>query len=152
MYFGHGLPPAQQEKRHTRLPSLQGGSRKYQHRNLTLQIFATDLDTDAIEKARRGFFTSNIVVDVSPERISKFFNIEAGGYREFKHTRNAYFAPHNVIKDPPFKLNIVMCRNMLIYMEAPLQKKLIELFNYSLLSGGIMILGSAEAISHNNEI
>jgi two-component system CheB/CheR fusion protein len=62
------------------------------------------------------------------------------------------FATHNVIKDPPFtKLNIVMCRNMLIYMEAPLQKKLIELFNYSLLSGGIMILGSAEAISHNNE-
>jgi two-component system CheB/CheR fusion protein len=61
-------------------------------------------------------------------------------------------APHNVIKDPPFtKLNIVMCRNMLIYMEAPLQKKLIELFNYSLLPGGIMILGSAEAISHNNE-
>jgi two-component system CheB/CheR fusion protein len=123
------------------------------HRNLTLQIFATDLDIDAIEKARRGFFTSNIVVDVSPEIISKFFNIEAGGYRVNSSIREMLiFAPHNVIKDPPFtKLNIVMCRNMLIYMEAPLQKKLIELFNYSLLQGGIMILGSAEAISHNNE-
>jgi hypothetical protein len=61
------------------------------HRNLTLQIFATDLDTDAIEKARRGFFTSNIVVDVSPERISKFFNIEAGGYRVNSSIRECLF-------------------------------------------------------------
>ena len=123
------------------------------HRNLTLQIFATDLDTDAIEKARRGFFTTNIIVDVSPERISKFFNVEVDGYRVISAIREMLvFAPHNVIKDPPFtKLNILMCRNMLIYMEPPLQKKLIELFNYSLLPGGIMVLGSAEAIARNNE-
>ncbi|CAM3066059.1 CheR family methyltransferase [Flavobacterium frigoris] len=123
------------------------------HRNITLQIFATDLDTDAIEKARRGFFTTNIIVDVSPERISKFFNVEVDGYRVISAIREMLvFAPHNVIKDPPFtKLNILMCRNMLIYMEPPLQKKLIELFNYSLLPGGIMVLGSAEAIARNNE-
>lgn len=123
------------------------------HRNITLQIFATDLDTDAIEKARRGFFTTNIIVDVSPERINKFFNVELDGYRVNSAIREMLvFAPHNVIKDPPFtKLNILMCRNMLIYMEPPLQKKLIELFNYSLLPGGIMVLGSAEAISRNNE-
>jgi two-component system CheB/CheR fusion protein len=123
------------------------------NRNLTLQIFATDLDADAIEKARRGIFTSNINVDVSPERINKFFNIEADGYRVNAVIREkVIFAPHNVIKDPPFtKLNIVMCRNMLIYMEPPLQKKLIDLFNYSLLPGGIMVLGSAETITRNNE-
>jgi two-component system CheB/CheR fusion protein len=94
MYFGHGLPPAQQEKRHTRLPSLSEEVLEStgKHRNLTLQIFATDLDTDAIEK-RRGFFTSNIVVDVSPERISKFFNIEAGGYRVNSSIRELIFAP-----------------------------------------------------------
>jgi two-component system CheB/CheR fusion protein len=123
------------------------------NRNLTLQIFATDLDIDAIEKARRGFFTSNIVVDVSPERINKYFNAEADGYRVNGAIREMLvFAPHSVIKDPPFtKLNILMCRNMLIYMEPPLQKKLMELFNYSLLPGGIMVLGSAEAINRNDE-
>jgi two-component system CheB/CheR fusion protein len=123
------------------------------NRNLTLQIFATDLDIDAIEKARRGFFTSNIVVDVSPERINKYFNVEADGYRVNGAIREMLvFAPHSVIKDPPFtKLNMLMWRNMLIYMEPPLQKKLIELFNYSLLPGGIMVLGSAEAITRNNE-
>ena len=122
-------------------------------RNISLQIFATDLDIEAIEKARRGFFTSNIVVDVSPERINKFFNTESDGYRVNSIIREMLvFAPHNVIKDPPFtKLNILMCRNMLIYMEPPLQRKLIQLFNYSLLPGGIMVLGSAEAISRSNE-
>jgi two-component system CheB/CheR fusion protein len=75
-------------------------------------------------------------------------SIAKGGYRVNSSIREMLFCTHNVI--PFTKLNIVMCRNMLIYMEA-LQKKLIELFNYSLLPGGIMILGSAEAISHNNE-
>jgi two-component system CheB/CheR fusion protein len=120
-------------------------------RNLSLQIFATDLDVDAIDKARNGFFTSNIVADVSPERISKFFTVEPDGYRISAAIRELLiFAPHNVIKDPPFtKLNLLMCRNMLIYMEPPLQKKIMELFNYSLLAGGIMVLGSAETLGRN---
>ena len=123
------------------------------HKKLSLQIFATDLDVDAIDKARRGFFTSNIVADVSAERINKFFTPEPDGYRVSAAIRELLiFAPHNVIKDPPFtKLNLLMCRNMLIYMEPPLQKKLIELFNYSLLPGGIMVLGSAETIGRNTE-
>lgn len=122
-------------------------------RNLSLQIFATDLDIDAIDKARKGFFTSNIVADVSAERISKFFTLEPEGYRVSAAIRELLiFAPHNVIKDPPFtKLNLLMCRNMLIYMEPPLQKKLIELFNYSLLPGGIMVLGSAETLGRNTD-
>jgi two-component system CheB/CheR fusion protein len=122
-------------------------------RKLSLQIFATDLDVDAIDKARRGFFTSNIVVDVSAERINKFFTLEPDGYRVTAAIRELLvFAPHNVIRDPPFtKLNLLMCRNMLIYMEPPLQKKLMELFNYSLLPGGIMVLGSAETLGRNSE-
>lgn len=122
-------------------------------RNLSLQIFATDLDIDAIDKARKGFFTSNIVADVSAERISKFFTPEPEGYRVSAAIRELLiFAPHNVIKDPPFtKLNLLMCRNMLIYMEPPLQKKLIELFYYSLLPGGIMVLGSAETLGRNTD-
>ena len=123
------------------------------HRNLTLQIFATDLDVDAIEKARRGIFNSSIAAAISPERISKFFTVEGDEYRVSAAIREMIiFAPHNVIKDPPFtKLNILMCRNMLIYMEPVLQKKLMELFNYCLVPGGIMLLGSAETLGRNNQ-
>ncbi|HEY3390958.1 MAG TPA: chemotaxis protein CheB, partial [Prolixibacteraceae bacterium] len=123
-----------------------------QNRNLTLQIFATDLDTEAIELARKGSFSKNIATDVSPERLSQFFTVEGDGYRVNSTIREmVVFAPQNVIKDPPFtKLNILSCRNMLIYMEPELQKKLITLFNYSLNPGGIMVLGTAETLGNSN--
>jgi len=121
-------------------------SKKPKH--LTLQIFATDLDSDAVELARKGVFPLNITADVSPERLSRFFTAEADGYRVNTVIREmVVFAPQNVIKDPPFtKLDILLCRNMLIYMEPELQKKLIALFNYSLNPGGIMVLGTAETL------
>ena len=120
------------------------------HNNLSLQIFATDLDHDAIEIARRGVFSSNIVADVSPERINRFFTAEADGYRINTAIREmVVFAPQNVIKDPPFtKLDLLTCRNMLIYMEPELQNKLISLFNYSLKPGGIMLLGTSESLGN----
>lgn len=123
------------------------------HKNVSLQIFATDLDCDAIEKARKGVFSKNIVADVSPERLSRFFTPEADGYRVNNAIREmVVFAPQNVIKDPPFtKLDILTCRNMLIYMELELQKKLMLLFNYSLNLGGIMVLGTAESLGPRNE-
>lgn len=114
----------------------------------SLQIFATDLDNEAIEKARKGFYPKNIVGEISGERISKFFAVEGDGYRISTSIREmVVFAPQNVIKDPPFtKLDFLFCRNMLIYMEPELQKKLIVLFNYSLNSGGILVLGTAETL------
>ena len=117
--------------------------------NISLQIFATDLDQDAIDKARKGLYSLNIVNDVSPERLDRFFTIESEGYRVVASIREmVVFAPHNVIKDPPFtKLNILTCRNMLIYLEPELQKKLILLFNYSLNPGGVMVLGTAESLN-----
>ncbi|MEI6128036.1 MAG: CheR family methyltransferase, partial [Pseudomonadota bacterium] len=123
------------------------------HKNLNLQIFATDLDHDAIEIARKGFFNSNIIADVSPERISRFFTAEADSFRVNAAIREmVVFAPQNVIKDPPFtKLDILTCRNMLIYMEPELQKKVLALFNYSLNPGGIMVLGTAETPGTQNE-
>jgi two-component system CheB/CheR fusion protein len=122
-------------------------------KNLSLQIFATDLDIDAIEIARRGIFSSNMVADVSAERISRFFTFEADSYRVNTAIREmVVFAPQNVIKDPPFtKLDILMCRNVLIYMEPELQNKLIKLFNYSLNSGGILILGTSETPGNQKE-
>jgi len=123
------------------------------HKNLSMQIFATDLDGDAIEIARRGTFSKNIATDVSPERLSHFFTSEAEGYRMNSTIRDmVVFAPQNVIKDPPFtKLDVLSCRNMLIYMEVELQKKLMGLFNYSLNPGGIMLLGTAETIGNYKE-
>ncbi|NTV92932.1 MAG: chemotaxis protein CheB, partial [Chlorobiaceae bacterium] len=113
-----------------------------------LQIFATDLDKDAIDKARAGFFPLNITADVSQERLRRFFEREENGFRISREIRETVvFAPQNVIMDPPFtKLDILVCRNLLIYMEQDLQKKLIPLFHYSLNPGGFLFLGSAESI------
>jgi two-component system CheB/CheR fusion protein len=120
---------------------------------VSMQIFATDLDSDAIELARKGFFPLGIANDMSPERISRFFIAEDTGFRVIVPIREmVVFAPQNVTKDPPFtKLDLLSCRNMLIYMEPELQRKLILLFNYSLNAGGIMVLGTAETLGNNKE-
>jgi len=122
-------------------------------KKLTLQIFATDLDNGAIEEARKGMFSKNIEVDVSPDRLSQFFIVEGEGYRVNSSIREmVVFAAQNVIKDPPFtRLDLLSCRNMLIYMESELQKKLMSLFNYALNSGGIMLLGTSETIGPNSD-
>jgi len=119
-------------------------------KNLTLQIFASDLDGDAIDIARKGLYPQNIVSDVTPERIQRFFTEESGCYRVCNAIRElVVFAPQNVIKDPPFtKLDILSCRNMLIYIEPELQRKIIALFHYSLNPGGLMILGTAESLGN----
>ncbi len=118
--------------------------------NISLQIYATDLDKDAIDKARLGLFPENIIADVSPARLTRFFVKEEGGYRVNKEIRSmVVFAPQNLIMDPPFtKLDILCCRNLLIYLTPELQKKLFPLFHYSLNPGGILFLGSAESIGN----
>jgi len=117
-------------------------------KNVTLQIFATDLDRDAIEKAREGVFPANIAADVLPERLSRFFVKEARGYQISKPIRQmVIFAPQNLIMDAPFtKLDILSCRNLLIYLTPELQKKVLPLFHYSLNPGGFLFLGNAETI------
>ncbi len=121
--------------------------------NVTLQIFATDLDKDAIDRARLGFFPSNIAVDVSDERLKRFFIKQDNGYRICKEIREmVIFAPQNITMDAPFtKLDLLFCRNLLIYLSAKVQKKLIPLFHYSLKPNGILLLGNSETIgSYNN--
>jgi two-component system CheB/CheR fusion protein len=117
-------------------------------RSITLQVFATDLDRDAIEKARQGAYPANIVADVSPERLRRFFIQDDRGYRVSKEIREMMvFAPQNIIMDPPFtRLDILSCRNLLIYLSPQLQKKLVPLFHYSLNRRGILFLGSAETV------
>ncbi len=115
-------------------------------KNISLQIFATDIDADAIEIARKGFFRANIVADITQEKINKYFTKDDTGFRVRSSIREMIiFAQHNIVKDPPFtKLDFLSCRNVLIYMEPELQKKLMNLFYYSLNLGGILLLGNSE--------
>jgi two-component system CheB/CheR fusion protein len=114
----------------------------------TLNIFATDLDKDAIDKARLGLFPANIAADVSPERLARFFVKVDSGYQVSAAIREmVVFAQQSVVRDPPFtKLDFLSCRNLLIYLAPEIQKKLIPLFHYSLSPGGGLLLGSAETV------
>jgi two-component system CheB/CheR fusion protein len=120
----------------------------------SLQVFATDLDKDAIAKARAGAYSANISADVAEARLRRFFVQEERGYRVSKEIRDmVIFAPQNLAMDPPFtKLDLLMCRNLLIYLEADLQKKLLPLFHYSLNPGGILVLGSAETVGSADDL
>ena len=117
-------------------------------KKITLQVFATDLDKDAINKARQGVYPENICADVSTKHLSRFFTKGENGYRVTTEIRGMVtFAPQSLIMDPPFtKLDILTCRNLLIYLAPEMQKKLIPLFHYSLTPGGILVLGSAETV------
>ncbi|WP_440949786.1 chemotaxis protein CheB [Methanosphaerula subterraneus] len=114
----------------------------------TLQIYATDLDRDAVDRARTGYYPENLVTDLSEERLDRFFVKEGKGYQVRKEIREmVVFAPQNVIMDPPFtRLDILSCRNLLIYLEPEIQRKLIPLFHYALNPGGVLVLGTAESI------
>jgi two-component system CheB/CheR fusion protein len=123
-------------------------------KNFKLQIFATDLDLHAIERARAGVYPQNISADVSAERLRRFFVKEERGYRVSKSIREmVIFAPQNIIMDPPFtKLDLLTCRNLLIYLTPELQKKLLPLFHYSLKPDGILFLGTSETIGGFDEL
>ena len=116
--------------------------------NFKVQIFATDIDKAAIDKARQGVYPANIAADLSPERLEHFFSKEDNKYQINKDIREmVVFAPHNVTMDPPFtRLDLISCRNLLIYLTAELQKKLMALFHYSLMPDGILFLGTSETI------
>jgi two-component system CheB/CheR fusion protein len=113
-----------------------------------VQIFATDLDEDSINVARRGVYPKSVAADVTPARLKRFFTEEGNSYRIKNNIRETIvFAKHNLTKDAPFsKLDLVCCRNVLIYMDGILQKKLIPMFHYTLNAGGHLFLGESESI------
>jgi two-component system, chemotaxis family, CheB/CheR fusion protein len=115
-----------------------------------MQVFATDIDPQAIEKARAGVFPASIAADVTPERLARFFvhDPESGVYRIHKNIRDLLiFSEQDVLRDPPFsKLDLVSCRNLLIYLNAELHKKLIPMFNYALNPEGVLFLGTSETV------
>jgi two-component system CheB/CheR fusion protein len=119
-----------------------------------VQIYSTDIDEDSIAQARSGVYPTPITTNVSPERLRRFFVKEETGYRVKKEIREmVVFATQNVIKDPPFtKLDLVVCRNLLIYLEPELQNRLISAFHYALKPGGILFLSPSESIGSSLDL
>jgi two-component system CheB/CheR fusion protein len=116
-----------------------------------LQIFATDLSADAIAAARTGHFPARIAAEVTPERLGRFFQPEGDGFLIRKEIRQMIlFAQQDVILDPPFiRLDILCCRNLMIYFNAALQQKLLPLFHYVLRPGGVLVLGGSETVGRS---
>ena len=112
-----------------------------------LQVFATDLDEAAIATARDAFYTDAEIADLSEERLKRFFTRESDGYRVRRDLRETVlFAHHNVIKDPPFShLDLISCRNVLIYLNRAVQERLIETFHFALRPGAFLFLGTSES-------
>lgn len=123
-------------------------------KHLDVQIFGTDLDNEAIDAARNGKYPDGIAVDVSAQRLERYFVREDGSYRVRKDIREmVIFAVQNVIKDPPFtKLDMISCRNVLIYLNADLQKRLLPVFHYALKPDGLLFLGPSESIGNATDL
>lgn len=116
-----------------------------------IQLYATDLDQESIKIARLGRYSTSIRNHVSPDRLAKFFHLENGGFRINKTIRDmVIFAAHNVLKDPPLlKLDLLCCRNVMIYHEAALQNRLIQKFNFALRDGAFLFLALTESIGNH---
>jgi two-component system, chemotaxis family, CheB/CheR fusion protein len=122
--------------------------------NLPIQIFATDINDVAIEKARTGIYKPSQLADVSPERLQRFFVPIEGGYQISKPVRElCVFARQNLINDPPFsRLDLITCRNVLIYLGSTIQKKLLPIFHYGLKPNGFLMLGTSETVGEFTDL
>lgn len=119
-----------------------------------VQVFGTDISEPSINKARTAWYPENILGDVSPERLRRFFNKADGGYRISKPIRDmCIFAQHNVLNDPPFsQMDLICCRNLLIYLEPILQNRVISLFHYAIRNHGYLVLGSSEGVGASGNL
>ena len=120
----------------------------------TIQIFATDLDARALGSARAGRYSSAIAEHITPERLARWFVKEGDTYRVSKELREmCIFSPHNLIKDAPFsRIDLLSCRNLLIYLNAELQTRVIPIFHFSLRSGGVLFLGASENVTRHQKL
>lgn len=120
----------------------------------TIQIFATDIDDAAIAQGREGVYSINDLADVSPERLRRFFIREGDKYRIHREVReNIMFASHNFLKDPPFShLDLISCRNVMIYLNQVAQERVTETFHFALNPGGFLFLGSSESVESASDL
>ena len=119
-----------------------------------ITLFATDIDEPSLETAREGRYPESIVADVPPTRLRGHFNKEGGVWRIAKALRDLIvFAPHNVLRDPPFsRLDLVSCRNLLIYLDRSAQRDVLQMFHFALKPGGFLFLGSSETVDASGEL
>ncbi len=117
-------------------------------RPIQVQVFGTDVDAEALATARLGLYPPVVETQVSPERLARFFRREEGGWRITSELRESIvFAPHNLLADPPFsRMNLVTCRNLMIYLDPGVQRRVLELFHFALVDGGVLMLGAAETV------
>jgi two-component system CheB/CheR fusion protein len=161
------IPPGREEPVRIWVPGCSTGQEAYSlamlfeeccgqvpGRSPRLQIFATDLNEAVLEKARRGLYVKSRVQEVSPERLRHFFVEEDGGYRVSKRLRElCVFARQDILSDPPFsRMDLISCRNLLIYLEAGAQKKILPAFHYALKPEGFLFLGESESIGGFTEL
>lgn len=126
---------------------------KLQEHSIRLQVFASDVDSDAVATAREGLYPESIEADVSAERLARFFSKDDHGYRVLPELRDlVVFAVQDVLADPPFsRLDFVSCRNLLIYLLPEAQAKVISLFHFALCEGGLLLLGNAETVGASDD-
>ncbi|HEV2703545.1 MAG TPA: CheR family methyltransferase, partial [Steroidobacteraceae bacterium] len=119
-----------------------------------VQVFATDIDDAAIETARLGRYPTALLEGMSEPRLRRFFRASHAGYNVAKEIRElCTFAAHNLVRDPPFSMmSLVSCRNLLIYMNPELQARIVPLFHYALIPGGILLLGGSESVAHHSSL
>jgi two-component system CheB/CheR fusion protein len=123
-------------------------------KRLQVQTYGTDIDTDALKVARAGVYPANIAADLTPARLKRFFLKQENSYQVKKELREmVVFAPQDFIKDPPFsRMDLICCRNLLIYLETDIQKKLLPLLHYALKPGGLLFLGPSETIGDASDL
>jgi two-component system CheB/CheR fusion protein len=116
-----------------------------------VQVFASDLHSNALAHAREGIYPEEIAAEITPERLERYFHHENGGYRVRREVREmVVFAPHNLLRDPPFShLDLIVCRNLLIYLQRDVQEDVISLFHYALVPDGLLILGTSETVERS---
>ena len=116
-----------------------------------LHVFATDLHEPSLQFGREALFSEMIEAEVTPERLERFFRRESGGYRVTKELRDiVVFASHNLLRDPPFsRQDLILCRNVLIYLQRDVQEEVVEVFHYALRPGGRLLLGTAETLDRS---
>jgi two-component system CheB/CheR fusion protein len=125
-----------------------------QRKPSSLQVFATDIDQEALEVARRGVYPESIAADVSRERLERFFAKQDGFYKVGEQLRDSLvFAPHDLLNEPPFSnMDLISCRNVLIYLESEAQRKVLDLFAFALVKGGYLFMGRSDAVSGRDNL
>ena len=121
--------------------------------NIDLQVFASDVDNEAIERARECYYPKNIATDIDDKLLSQYFVKEGDGFKVKKSLRESViFAEQNLLQDPPYsKIDLISCRNLLIYLDTDIQAKAISIFNYALIENGVLVLGNSESLGNFKE-